>query len=107
LAYTASRCRSGAPLRLVVPWKYGFKAIKGVVLFEFTDRRPISFWEATEPSEYGFWVNVNPTVPHPRWSQKIERVIGTDKLRRTEIWNGYGEYVADLYKQLAGERLFR
>jgi methionine sulfoxide reductase catalytic subunit len=52
-------------------------------------------------------VNVNPTVPHPRWSQKIERVIGTDKLRRTEIWNGYGEYVADLYKQLAGERLFR
>src|SRR3546814_622295 len=69
--------QNGAPLRLSVPWKYGFKSVKSIVRFTFTDKRPVSFWEELGPDEYGFWANVNPEVPHPRWSPAIERVIGT------------------------------
>ncbi|RIA56703.1 protein-methionine-sulfoxide reductase catalytic subunit MsrP [Dichotomicrobium thermohalophilum] len=98
--------QNGAPLRLAVPWKYGFKSVKSIVLFEFTDQRPTTFWEEIAPSEYGFWANVNPDVPHPRWSQETEEVIGTDKRIPTQIYNGYGDYVADLYKGMEGERLF-
>ena len=96
----------GAPLRLAVPWKYGFKSIKSIVRFSFTDKRPTGMWEALQPAEYGFWANVNPAVPHPRWSQATEEVIGTGERRPTLIFNGYGEYVADLYKGLEGERLW-
>jgi methionine sulfoxide reductase catalytic subunit len=96
----------GAPLRLAVPWKYGFKSIKSIVRFSFTDRRPKSFWEALQASEYGFWANVNPDVPHPRWSQASEEIIGTGERRPTLLFNGYGEYVAHLYKGLDSERLW-
>ncbi|HLY46035.1 MAG TPA: protein-methionine-sulfoxide reductase catalytic subunit MsrP [Stellaceae bacterium] len=98
--------QDGAPLRLAVPWKYGFKSVKSIVHFEFTDKRPVSFWEHLQSAEYGFWANVNPAVPHPRWSQATERVIGTDERVPTLIWNGYGEFVADMYKGLEKERLF-
>jgi methionine sulfoxide reductase catalytic subunit len=98
--------QNGAPLRLVTPWKYGFKSIKSIVRFTFTDQRPVSFWQKLQDSEYGFWANVNPEVPHPRWSQATERLLGGGERRPTLIWNGYGEYVADLYKGLEKERLF-
>jgi sulfoxide reductase catalytic subunit YedY len=98
--------QNGAPIRLVTPWKYGFKSIKSVVRFTFTEKRPVGFWEKLQASEYGFWANVNPDVPHPRWSQKTERLIGTDERRPTLLYNGYGEFVADLYKGLEKERLF-
>ena len=98
--------QDGAPLRLVLPWKYGFKSIKSIVKFTFTDKRPVSFWEKLQSSEYGFWANVNPDVPHPRWSQATERVLGKNERVPTLIWNGYGEYVAHLYDNLKGERLF-
>ena len=90
----------GAPLRLALPWKYGFKSIKSIVRFTFTDKRPVSFWEQLAPSEYGFWANVNPEVRHPRWSQATERVLGTDETIPTQFFNGYGEQVAHLYKEL-------
>jgi len=96
----------GAPLRLAVPWKYGFKSIKSIVRFNFTDQRPKSYWEALQASEYGFWANVNPQVPHPRWSQATEELIGRNERRPTLMFNGYGEYVADLYKGLEHERLW-
>jgi sulfoxide reductase catalytic subunit YedY len=96
----------GAPLRLAVPWKYGFKSIKSIVRFTFTDQRPRSYWEALQASEYGFWANVNPQVPHPRWSQASERVLGTDERRPTLLFNGYGDQVAHLYQGLDGERLW-
>lgn len=96
----------GAPLRLAVPWKYGFKSIKSIVRFSFTEKRPKGMWEALQSSEYGFWANVNPAVPHPRWSQASEEVIGTGERRPTLIFNGYGEYVADLYKGMESERLW-
>ena len=99
--------QSGAPLRLIVPWKYGFKAVKSLVHITFTDKRPKSFWERLQASEYGFWANVNPKVPHPRWSQATERVLGTDERVPTQIWNGYGEYVAHLYAGMKGEDLFK
>ncbi|WP_119679161.1 protein-methionine-sulfoxide reductase catalytic subunit MsrP [Indioceanicola profundi] len=98
--------QNGAPLRLVVPWKYGFKNVKSLVRFHFTDKRPTTFWEAIDSNEYGFWANINPEVPHPRWSQASERLLGTGETMPTRIYNGYGEYVADLYKGLEGERLF-
>ena len=98
--------QDGAPLRLATPWKYGFKSIKSIVHFEFTDKRPTSYWEQLQSSEYGFWANVNPEVPHPRWSQATERVLGTDQRVPTLIYNGYGEYVASLYDGLKGEKLF-
>jgi len=96
----------GAPLRLALPWKYGFKSVKSIVRVSFTDQRPKTFWEALQASEYGFWANVNPEVAHPRWSQASEQVIGTNDRRPTLLFNGYGEYVADLYKDLKGERLW-
>lgn len=99
--------QNGAPLRLALPWKYGFKSSKGLVRFTFTDKRPISFWEQILGREYGFWANVNPEVPHPRWSQATERVLGRDGGRvPTQLYNGYGEFVADLYKDMKNERLF-
>jgi methionine sulfoxide reductase catalytic subunit len=91
----------GAPLRLAVPWKYGFKSIKSIKRFTFTAQRPKSFWEELQGAEYGFWANVNPEVPHPRWSQATEELIGHGGERRpTILFNGYGEYVAHLYKDL-------
>lgn len=96
----------GAPIRLAVPWKYGFKHIKSIVRFSFTDKRPKGYWEELQPSEYGFWANVNPEVAHPRWSQATEELIGTGERRPTLLFNGYGEYVAHLYKGLENERLW-
>ena len=96
----------GAPLRLAVPWKYGFKSVKSVVRFSFTDKQPSTFWEALQASEYGFWANVNPEVPHPRWSQATEEDITTHERRPTQLFNGYGAYVADMYKGLEKERLW-
>ncbi len=98
--------QQGAPLRLVVPWKYGFKSIKSIVRVSFTDQRPKGFWERLQAAEYGFWANVNPQVPHPRWSQATEEDAATKERRPTQIFNGYGEYVAHLYKGLEGERLY-
>src|SRR5579884_1622170 len=96
----------GAPLRVAVPWKYGFKSAKSIVRFSFVEKRPVGMWEQLQPSEYGFWANVNPAVPHPRWSQATEEVIGTGERRPTLIYNGYGEYVADMYKGIEGEHLY-
>jgi sulfoxide reductase catalytic subunit YedY len=96
----------GAPIRLMMPWKYGFKAVKSIVRISFTDKRPVSYWEKLQVQEYGFWANVNPEVSHPRWSQASERDIGTGERRPTVLFNGYGEYVAGLYKDLKGERLW-
>ncbi len=87
----------GAPIRLVVPWKYGFKSIKAVVSIEFTKRRPSTFWNTMAPDEYGFTSNVDPAVPHPRWSQATEKMLGTGVRRETMKYNGYGELVAGLY----------
>ena len=98
--------QNGAPLRLAVPWKYGFKSVKSLVRFHFTERRPVSFWEELQGSEYGFWANVNPKVRHPRWSQATERLLGTGKRVPTRIYNGYGEFVAGLYTGRKNERLF-
>ena len=89
--------QNGAPLRLVVPWKYGFKSIKSIVRMTFTDTRPRTTWEKSAPSEYGFFANVNPEVDHPRWSQKRERRIGEFGRRRTLKFNGYEEAVGGLY----------
>jgi sulfoxide reductase catalytic subunit YedY len=97
----------GAPIRLALPWKYGFKSIKSITKFTFTDQRPKSYWEALQASEYGFWANVNPQVPHLRWSQANEEVLGSGGKRvPTLLFNGYAEYVADMYKGLEKERLW-
>ena len=98
--------QNGAPLRLAVPWKYGFKSVKSISRFTFTDKQPKSFWEEVQGSEYGFWANVNPEVPHPRWSQATERLIGSNERVPTRIFNGYGEFVAGLYTSLQNERLW-
>ncbi|HVG52363.1 MAG TPA: protein-methionine-sulfoxide reductase catalytic subunit MsrP, partial [Xanthobacteraceae bacterium] len=98
--------QQGAPLRLAVPWKYGFKSIKSIVRFTFTDKRPKGMWEALQSAEYGFWANVNPEVSHPRWSQATEEVLGTGTRRPTLLFNGYGEFVADIYKGMEKERLW-
>lgn len=97
--------QNGAPIRLVVPWKYGFKNIKSIVAIEFSKTPPINSWQQQASSEYGFYANVNPKVDHPRWSQARERVIGqggffSPKKRNTELFNGYGEQVAHLYAGL-------
>ncbi|EEA95950.1 protein-methionine-sulfoxide reductase catalytic subunit MsrP [Pseudovibrio sp. JE062] len=97
----------GAPIRLVMPWKYGFKSIKSIVKITFTNERPVSFWEKIGPSEYGFWANVNPEVPHARWSQATERLLGTDERVPTQLFNGYAEQVAHLYKDLQGQDLYK
>jgi sulfoxide reductase catalytic subunit YedY len=89
--------QNGAPLRLVVPWKYGFKSIKSIVRIRFTDRQPGTAWNRSAPGEYGFYANVNPEVDHPRWSQARERRIGEFFRRPTLMFNGYGDQVASLY----------
>jgi sulfoxide reductase catalytic subunit YedY len=89
--------QNGAPLRLSVPWKYGFKSIKGIVKIRFTEEQPQSTWNLSGPSEYGFYSNVNPTVDHPRWSQARERRLGEFSKRATLMFNGYGDQVAGLY----------
>lgn len=98
--------QNGAPIRLTLPWKYGFKSAKSIVKVTFTDKRPSTFWEGLAPREYGFWANVNPDVPHPRWSQAKERLLGNDEIVPTQIYNGYGEFVASLYDDKKGEKLF-
>ncbi len=101
--------QNGAPLRLIVPWKYGFKGIKGIVRLSFTERRPATTWNKSAPHEYGFYANVNPEVDHPRWSQARERRIGTglfaDKIP-TQMFNGYAEQVAHLYDGIDLRRNF-
>jgi len=101
----------GAPMRLHVPWKYGFKSAKSISRITFSEERPVSFWEEINKAEYGFWANVNPEVAHPRWTQASERVIGEKKRIPTLKFNGYGEEVASLYSdELAkkeGDRLWR
>jgi methionine sulfoxide reductase catalytic subunit len=89
--------QDGAPIRLVVPWKYGFKSIKSIVKIEFVEKEPTTTWNAAAPSEYGFYSNVNPNHDHPRWSQKKERRIGEFFKRDTLMFNGYGDQVASLY----------
>jgi sulfoxide reductase catalytic subunit YedY len=98
--------QNGAPLRLVVPWKYGFKSIKSVVKIRFTEEMPGSTWWVTNPREYGFYANVNPEVDHPRWSQKRERRIGELRRRETLPFNGYADQVARLYEGMDLTRWF-
>jgi sulfoxide reductase catalytic subunit YedY len=102
--------QNGAPLRLVVPWKYGFKNIKSIVKMRFVEKQPITTWMKTAPREYGFYANVNPTVDHPRWSQAKERRIGEDSLfspkRATLPFNGYAEQVASLYSGMDLRKLY-
>jgi len=101
--------QNGAPLRLVVPWKYGFKSIKSIVKIRLTEHMPKTSWNEVAGREYGFYANVNPDVPHPRWSQSRERVIGASLFaakRKTDMFNGYGEQVADLYKGMNLKRFF-
>ncbi|MEI8208737.1 MAG: protein-methionine-sulfoxide reductase catalytic subunit MsrP, partial [Methylococcales bacterium] len=95
--------QNGAPLRLVVPWKYGFKSIKAIVKIELVKRPPVTTWNKYAPSDYGFYSNVNPEVPHPRWSQNSERQLGGSFFtprRKTELFNGYGSQVASLYSDM-------
>jgi len=98
--------QNGAPLRLVVPWKYGFKSIKSIVAISFTTKQPPTSWNKAAPREYGFYSNVNPQVRHPRWSQKKERRIGDLLKRRTLMFNGYAEQVADLYAGMDLKRFY-
>ncbi len=97
---------NGGPLRVVFPWKYGFKSGKSVVRITLTAERPRTFWPTIQASEYGFWANVNPEVPHPRWSQATERLLGSGERVPTRIFNGYGEWVGGLYGSLQRERLW-
>ena len=96
----------GAPLRIALPWKYGFKSGKSLVRFTFTETQPVSFWQALQGNEYGVWANVNPKVPHARWSQETERVLGEGKRIPSVIFNHYGEYVAHLYRGMENERIW-
>lgn len=89
----------GAPIRLTVPWKYGYKSIKSIVKIEFIDKQPTTFWETLQPDEYPFESNVDPKVPHPRWSQATHRMLGTGGRERTLYLNGYADYVGQLYKR--------
>jgi sulfoxide reductase catalytic subunit YedY len=98
--------QNGGPIRLTLPWKYGFKSAKALAKVTFTDKRPVNFWQAIAPGEYGFWANVNPAVPHPRWSQARERLLGADEMVATQIYNGYGDFVASLYADRKTEKLF-
>ncbi|MEW6331866.1 MAG: protein-methionine-sulfoxide reductase catalytic subunit MsrP [Pseudomonadota bacterium] len=102
--------QNGAPIRLVVPWKYGFKSIKSIVKIRFTEKQPLTTWMKAGPSEYGFYSNVNPNVDHPRWSQASERRIGEDSLfspkRKTLMFNGYAEQVASLYTGMDLKKFF-
>jgi sulfoxide reductase catalytic subunit YedY len=98
--------QNGAPLRLVVPWKYGFKSIKSIVRFEFMRTQPPTSWNLYAPNEYGFYSNVNPHVDHPRWSQAKERRIGDFFKRKTLMFNGYGDQVASLYSGMDLQKYF-
>jgi sulfoxide reductase catalytic subunit YedY len=98
--------QNGGPIRMTTPWKYGFKQVKSIVKVTFTEKRPRCFWQDINASEYGFWANVNPDVPHPRWSQATERLLGTDERVPTKIYNGYGDFVASLYSDRKSEKLF-
>ncbi len=98
--------QSGAPIRLVVPWKYGFKSIKSIVKIDLVEEMPTSLWMAAAPREYGFYSNVNPDVPHPRWSQSSERRIGELSRRKTLLFNGYAEEVAHLYEGMDLRKFF-
>jgi len=99
--------QNGGPIRMTTPWKYGFKQVKAITKVTFTDKRPRCFWQDIAPSEYGFWANVNPAVSHPRWSQARERLLGRfDETVPTQIYNGYGEFVASLYSDRKSEKLF-
>jgi sulfoxide reductase catalytic subunit YedY len=89
----------GAPVRLVVPWKYGYKSGKSIVRIEVTDRQPATFWNTLMPHEYDFQANVDPSVPHPRWSQAGERMLGSNERRPTVLYNGYGDWVGKLYRR--------
>lgn len=89
--------QNGAPIRLVVPWKYGFKNVKSIVRMRFVEKQPLNTWQEMQPSEYGFYSNVNPSVDHPRWTQATERRIGEFFRRKTLMFNGYGDHVAALY----------
>jgi sulfoxide reductase catalytic subunit YedY len=92
--------QDGAPIRLIVPWKYGFKSAKSIVRIRFAEKQPRNTWQDTNPSEYGFYSNVNPTVDHPRWTQATERRIGEFFRRKTLMFNGYADQVASLYTGL-------
>jgi sulfoxide reductase catalytic subunit YedY len=92
--------QNGAPIRLIVPWKYGFKSIKSIVRISFVEEQPATSWNEVAPHEYGFYANVNPEVDHPRWSQETERKIGRIGRFPTAMYNGYGEYVTDMYKDM-------
>ena len=98
--------QNGAPLRLVVPWKYGFKSIKSIVRIRLTDRQPMNSWQLSAPHEYGFYSNVNPQRDHPRWSQARERRIGEFLMRPTLMFNGYGDQVASLYAGMDLKRYY-
>jgi sulfoxide reductase catalytic subunit YedY len=98
--------QNGAPLRLVVPWKYGFKGIKSIVKIRFVEEEPLTTWSRAAPTEYGFYANVNPTVDHPRWSQATERRIGEIRRRPTLMFNGYADQVAHLYAGMDLEKSF-
>ena len=102
--------QNGAPIRLVVPWKYGFKSIKSIVGIRFTDKQPATSWQQTAPSEYGFYANVNPAVDHPRWSQATERRLPAGIFdftrQKTQLFNGYADQVAGLYKGMNLQRYF-
>jgi sulfoxide reductase catalytic subunit YedY len=92
--------QDGAPIRLIVPWKYGFKGVKSIVKIEFVEKQPVNTWQRSAPREYGFYANVNPDVSHPRWTQATERRIGEFFRRKTLMFNGYGDQVASLYNGL-------
>jgi len=101
--------QDGAPIRLVVPWKYGFKSIKSIVSIRFTETQPVTTWSDLAPREYGFYANVNPKVDHPRWSQKYQRMIGASifaSRRPTLMFNGYADQVADLYRGMDLRKFF-
>ena len=98
--------QNGAPLRLVVPWKYGFKGAKSLVKIRFVSRQPETVWTKAAPDEYGFYSNVNPDVPHKRWSQSHERRLGEFLRRKTQAFNGYGEQVASLYTGMDLRKFF-
>ncbi len=99
--------QDGAPIRLLVPWKYGFKSAKSIVTIDFVSDQPSTFWSQLNPDYYGFWANVNPAVPNPAHSQAREILLGSNEQVPTEIYNGYGPWVASLYASRKGDVLFR
>ena len=98
--------QDGAPIRVIVPWKYGFKSGKSIVRIRFVEQEPINTWKESAPNEYGFYSNVNPTRDHPRWSQATERRIGEFFMRKTLMFNGYGDQVAGLYAGMDLKRYY-